>query len=78
MHCYDCSRLGRTREAVGLCHHRSAAVCEEHACVVSETIIGDNPVVYTVELPKQARLMLCATCRGSRSTAGSPCRVCRD
>ena len=65
MHCYDCSKLGRSNEAVGLCHHCSAGLCEEHACVISEPVTGGHPLVQTVELPKRARLLLCGTCKGA-------------
>ncbi len=63
MHCYDCSRLGRSTQALGLCHHCSAAICEEHASVIPEPVMGGHPLVQTVELPKRARLMLCGTCK---------------
>ncbi len=65
MHCFDCSKLGRMRDAVGMCHHCSAALCEEHACVVSEAVRGGHPLVQTVELPRRARLLFCGTCKAA-------------
>ncbi len=33
MECYQCLQDGVTREAAGLCHHCSAALCADHTCV---------------------------------------------
>jgi hypothetical protein len=62
MHCYECSRAGRSHEAVGLCHHCSAALCADHACIVADPVTTTYPLVRTVVLPKEARLFLCGTC----------------
>jgi hypothetical protein len=37
VHCYECSQAGDTRDAVGLCHHCSAAR-EEHVCAVDDPV----------------------------------------
>lgn len=62
MICYECCKLGETRDAVGLCHHCSAALCLNHARVVDDPVTASFPVSKTVVLPKHARLMLCDTC----------------
>jgi hypothetical protein len=62
MLCYECSKAGRNREAVGLCHHCSAALCADHACIVLDPVTTTYPVFKTVVLPKKARLFLCGTC----------------
>lgn len=65
MHCYECLQAGETRDAVGLCHHCSAALCAEHIRVVDDPVIGGVPIVRTVVLPKKARLLLCGTCKAA-------------
>ena len=65
MHCYECSKGGRDRMAVGLCHHCSAALCTDHACVVAEPVTTTCAICKTVVLPKKARLLLCGTCLGA-------------
>ena len=65
MLCYDCSKAGRDREAVGLCHNCSAGICVGHACVISDPLTAIYPVVKTIVLPKKARQLLCGTCLGA-------------
>lgn len=65
MHCYECLQAGVTRDAVGLCHHCSAALCAEHICVVADRVTATSPLVLTVVLPKRARLLLCGTCKAA-------------
>lgn len=65
MHCYECLELGDARDAVGLCHHCSVALCEQHVYVVSETVTGSHPLVQRVTLPLRARLLLCGTCKAA-------------
>jgi hypothetical protein len=63
MLCYECSRAGQNREAVSLCHHCSAALCADHACIVTDPVTTTYPVARTVVLPKKARQFLCGMCR---------------
>lgn len=63
MHYYECFETGVDKDAVGLCHHCSAALCADHAFVVSDPVTAVYPVVKTVVLPKRARLVLCSTCK---------------
>ncbi len=71
MFCYECSKAGKSREAVALCHHCSAALCPDHACVISDSLIAAYPICKTVVLPQKARLFLCETCfRALRQVAG--------
>jgi len=63
MHCYECCKNGTKRDAVGICHHCSAALCEDHTTVTEDPITAVYPVVKTVVLPKRARLFLCQTCK---------------
>ncbi len=63
MICFECSKSGMSREAVGLCHHCSAALCLEHARTVDDPVTATYAISKTVVLPKHARLILCATCR---------------
>jgi hypothetical protein len=65
MLCFDCSRSGESREAVGLCHHCSAALCAEHARTVDDPVSATYAVCQTVVLPKHARLILCDVCRAA-------------
>jgi hypothetical protein len=70
MFCYECSKAARSREAVGLCHHCSAALCAEHVCVIADPVTTIAPVVQTVVLPRAARLLLCPTCMGALQQLG--------
>jgi hypothetical protein len=65
MHCYECLQAGVTRDAIGLCHHCSAALCTEHAFVVADPVTTIYPLMKTVVLPKRARLLLCGTCKAA-------------
>ena len=62
MNCYECRRQSSDRSAIGTCKHCGVALCAEHAHVIVDPIIS-HPMIRTVVLPKQARLLLCATCR---------------
>jgi len=63
MHCYECSQAGLAREAIGICHHCSAALCPDHACAVADPVMAQYLLGRTVILPKEARQILCNTCR---------------
>jgi hypothetical protein len=65
MHCYGCFQADVTRDAVGLCHHCSVALCTEHACMVTDPLTEIYPVMQTVVLPKRARLLLCGMCKAA-------------
>ena len=65
MECYECLQVGIQRDASGLCHHCSAALCPEHICVIDDPVAGGVPLVRTVILPKKARLLLCGTCKAA-------------
>ena len=65
MLCYECLQNNVTREAVGLCHHCSAALCAEHICAVDDPVTAILPLMRTVVLPKKARLLLCRTCKAA-------------
>lgn len=69
MLCYECAIRGIRREAVGMCHHCSAGLCEEHAHVEASPIkaVRQNPTFGTVarqvELARPARQLLCSVCQ---------------
>ncbi len=65
MRCYECLHADTSRDAVGLCHHCSAALCADHACVVADPITDIRPLMREVVLPKQARLLLCGICKAA-------------
>ena len=63
MICYECLQAGSRRDAVALCHHCSAALCIDHATILSDPITAQYPVCQTVVLPLRARVFLCSVCR---------------
>ena len=63
MICYECQLLGTRQEAATLCHHCSAALCSEHAAVLSDPVTERYPILREAVLPLQARLFLCDTCK---------------
>jgi hypothetical protein len=63
MECYQCLQNGINRDAVGLCHHCSAALCSEHIFAVEEPLMVKHLMVPATVFPKKARLMLCGTCK---------------
>lgn len=71
MFCYECALQGVRREAIGMCHNCSLALCREHAHVepapvVATYAIRTYPSVRgAVELPVKARKLLCAVCRAA-------------
>jgi len=65
MHCYQCLQAGEKHDAVGLCHHCSAALCEQHICEVDDPVTDNYPMLRTVVLPKKARLLLCSRCKAA-------------
>ena len=62
MLCFECSKAGKSREAVGLCHNCSAGLCSDHACITAMPVTSTYPVCKTIVLPRRARQLLCATC----------------
>jgi len=62
MLCYECSLKGNKRDAVGLCHFCSAALCPEHANVAPQVITRQLPLIRRVAMPRKARRLLCETC----------------
>jgi hypothetical protein len=62
MLCYECNQAGQRSEAVGLCHHCSAALCPNHAHSVKDPVETVYPLGAVVVLPLRARLILCETC----------------
>jgi hypothetical protein len=65
MNCYPCLQTGVTREAAGLCHHCSAALCADHIYEVEDPITLTHIMSPSVILPKKARLLLCPTCKAA-------------
>lgn len=65
MECFECVQSGVTREAVGLCHHCSAALCADHIIAVEDPLTVSHIMTPSVVLPKRARLLLCATCKAA-------------
>lgn len=63
MICYECQQAGKRRDAVALCNHCSAALCQEHALVHADPVTAQYPVCKTVILPLRARVFLCSTCK---------------
>ena len=63
MICYECQLASKRRDAVALCHHCSAALCQEHALILADPVTAQYPVCKTVILPLRARIFLCSTCR---------------
>lgn len=65
MMCFECAKAGTVREAVGLCHHCSVALCSDHARIVDNPVTAVYPVAKTVVLPKHARVLLCEICKAA-------------
>lgn len=65
MVCYECFMRGQRRDAIGLCHHCSVAVCAEHAEVVAVPITEKVLLVKEIVLPQQARRLFCKICRAA-------------
>lgn len=78
MICYECQQSSNRRDAVALCHHCYAGLCQQHALVLADPVTAQYPVCQTVVLPLRARLFLCSTCQtalqqtmgGLRTTLG--------
>jgi hypothetical protein len=62
MLCYECSQTGTRQEAIGLCHHCSVALCQQHASMINDPVTMTALINRTVVLPKKARVLLCSTC----------------
>jgi hypothetical protein len=62
MLCYECSQSGADLEAIGLCHHCSVGLCQQHASMITDPVTMTALINRTVVLPKKARLLLCSTC----------------
>ena len=71
MLCYECSKTGRSEEAVGLCHNCSAGLCSHHACVTALPVTTTYPLCKTVVLPQRARRLLCETCLRALQQVGA-------
>ena len=62
MLCYECCQAGTRQEAIGVCHHCSVGLCQEHAVMIEDQVTMTALINRTVVLPKKARLLLCSTC----------------
>ena len=62
MCCYECSQASTRSEAIGICHHCSVALCQQHGLMISDPVTMTALINRTVVLPKKARLLLCSTC----------------
>lgn len=62
MKCYECRLEGCEREAVVLCHHCAAGLCEGHLLCVDDPVIVNEPLVKAVSLPLRARRFYCGSC----------------
>jgi hypothetical protein len=56
MECYQCLQDGVTREAAGLCHHCSAALCADHIVMVEEPLMIRRSLAPATIPPKKDRL----------------------
>ncbi len=65
MECYPCSQAGVIRQANGICHHCSAALCKDHICEVEDPITVKHVMTPNLMLPKKARILLCETCKAA-------------
>jgi hypothetical protein len=65
MICYECEQIGTRRDATAMCHHCSAALCSEHATVLTDPVTAKYPIVKTIVLPLRARLFLCNICKNA-------------
>jgi hypothetical protein len=65
MECYSCLQSGMSREAAGLCHHCSAALCSDHICEVEDPITITRIMAPASILPKKARVLLCQECKAA-------------
>ena len=63
MQCFQCLQNGINRDAVGLCHHCSAALCSEHIFEIEEPLMVKHLMAPATIFPKKARLLLCGTCK---------------
>jgi hypothetical protein len=73
MMCYECFRKGIRREAVGLCHHCSAALCEEHAAAISRPVTRNAPISKVILMPLPARELLCPVCLPALTQTSGDC-----
>jgi len=62
MRCYECLQTGSGQEAIGICHHCSLAVCQDHSSIVTDPVTMTELISRTVVLPVRARLLLCHVC----------------
>ncbi len=62
MICYECTMKGTRREAVALCSHCNAALCADHAEVITTPVTVSYPVAATIVLPLRARHIYCSLC----------------
>ena len=65
MECYPCLQGGVTREASGLCHHCSAALCADHIRIVEDPITLTRLLAPSIDLPRRGRMLLCDTCKAA-------------
>lgn len=61
MKCLECQRTGAEREAIALCQHCLAGLCEVHLREMSDPVLRE-PICKTVALPRRTRFFLCETC----------------
>jgi hypothetical protein len=65
MICYESTMKGTRREAVALCNNCNAALCADHAEVVSSSVTVQYPVAKIIVLPLRARHIYCSLCNAA-------------
>jgi hypothetical protein len=72
MKCYECRKQCSDVDAVVLCHHCSAGLCEAHSVCAPDYVPVTEPLVKIVWLPVRARLFFCGSCHAAlRQLAGA-------
>jgi hypothetical protein len=72
MKCFDCATKAIATEAIGMCHHCSAGVCDTHGVLVADPVTVPTVVMGTRVLPKRARLLFCHNCLAAMRQHGVP------
>jgi hypothetical protein len=70
MKCFECRQEGREREAVALCRHGLAYLCETHLPSIGDLVAASEPLFKVVVLPLRARRFLCRTFQAALRQAG--------
>lgn len=72
MNCFDCTALGKTVAAVGICADCGAGICPDHARLSPHWLTRTQVINRQVVVEPPARVLRCSVCQTAHDAAEGP------